>query len=577
MDSTSDLLTTFLPAELVIDIFSRVLVSNSRRKWTDVSPPHTPLTPFFLGKICRSWRSVAWNNSELWTSLTLTLEREHYEAQVSLLDLWLEKSGTHPLDITIRGPGGDEEEDWELNPPHEIMRKLAAVSERWRSMDMFIPHPCYIDLACMRSRLPLLQNLSIRPPDCVEPLFNHKLDFFSYAPSLTNLSIGGLYFSEAIDMPWAQLQSLLGQDFLADDCYTMLESAPNLRVCRFDVIHQSSDFAYPSSSTISLSHLHTLELSDVGNMLATVFLYSLELPSLASLTLDLGFSFDDWEYFSMSSVTSLIGRSGCAASLQKLSITNLRLVEQELIDCLASAPNLAELGLHVEYPKTPPGMSLSDTFFAVLSPPSTRSVETASVLPFDRPLVPKLRWFEYSGPVNVTGYTVRTLLSYRWNQDTFNAASPSPHAVAKLEHVSIESTSILSFPRSDQAALRELAAAGMDLILTNGYTSWIHDNWVSINEVIRAQHALRKALSTEGMLNGKAREIDLGGEADGEGVWVPNRPSHAHSYSFPLIPPQDRAVGAVLLTRRSQTPGIPPPRRPLSNSTSKPCSIAYST
>jgi hypothetical protein len=146
----------------------------------------------------------------------------------------------------MRRPGGDEEEDWEIHPPHEIMRQLAAVSERWKEVDMFISYPCYKDLACIRSRLPLLERLTIRPPDGVDSALDHKLDFFHDAPKLKDLTINGLYYSDATALPWHQLKYLYGQDFLGDDCYGMLADAQELVVGRFNNVQQSSDFAYRS-------------------------------------------------------------------------------------------------------------------------------------------------------------------------------------------------------------------------------------------------------------------------------------------------------------------------------------------
>ncbi|KAJ2932395.1 hypothetical protein H1R20_g4721, partial [Candolleomyces eurysporus] len=377
----TDLLTRKLPAELVVDIFSQVVPPKLREKWSESSPPHTTLTPLSLSKICRSWRSIVWNTPMLWTYVTLTLNREHYETQVELLPGWLERSGHHPLTIIMRGPGGDEEEDWEIHPPHEVVRQLAEVSERWKEVDMFISYPCYKDLACIRSRLPLLERLTIRPPDGVDSAFDYKLDFFHDAPRLQDLTTNGLYYADATALPWHQLRYLHGQDFLvAEDCYSMLSNAQKLVVCRFNNVQQSSAFAYASPETIHLPCLQILELSSIGNMLAIAFLDSLSLPSLFELKLGLGFTFDDWKYFSISNLTSLARRSGC--SLQKLTLSKIRLVEQELIECLVFLPHLVELHLHAEYSKlSAPGISISDTFLFALSPPSSRPFGVCHPLP----------------------------------------------------------------------------------------------------------------------------------------------------------------------------------------------------
>ncbi|EAU83727.2 hypothetical protein CC1G_05631 [Coprinopsis cinerea okayama7 len=572
----SDRLTKYLPPELILDIFSRVLQPEQRAKWTSYSPPKTTLTPFFLGKICRAWRYLTWASPDLWSNLTLSLHPDHYPTQVALLRQWLHRCGNQPLVITLCGLGGEEDQYWEAHPPREIFRQLASVATRWKHVDIFLPYPCYTDLSLVRNRLSQLQSLIIRPPDGVDVMFNHKLDFFQNAPSLTNLSIFGLYYSGCTMLPWNQLSTLSGQDFCVDDCYTMLRNAPNLVQCRFNSVHQPSDFAYPSRTPIRLPRLQTLELSSIGNMVATAFLYSLEVPVLKSLKLSLGFSFDDRESFSLSSLTSLIGRSGCSTALQRLSVTNIRLIEQELIDCIACTPFLTHLRLHVEYPKTFPGMFISDTFLAALCPPSMREPGVAAILPFDRPLLLKLKALEYSGPVNITGRALQIMLEFRWppgqqhpprqhsprssfSGDQSNIKDSPTNArpastVDRLRHVLIESTIPVYLAQEVQASLRALVSKGMDLILTNGYTSWIHDNWLPIHDSVESPQ--------------------MGSDRD-HGHWDPGRLSSTSTSSSLSASTSNQsltmtALPKILLTRRSEIPGLPPPRKPLMNPPTKP-------
>ncbi|RXW19285.1 hypothetical protein EST38_g6563 [Candolleomyces aberdarensis] len=490
-----DLLTRKLPAELVVDIFSRVVPPKRREEWSESSPPHTTLTPLSLGKICRSWRSIVWNTPMLWTYVTLTLNREHYETQVELLPGWLERSGHHPLTIIMRGPGGDEEEDWEIHPPYEVMCQLAEVSERWKEVDMFIPYACYTDLARIRCRLPLLERLTIRPPDGVDFAFDYKLHFFHDAPRLQGLTINGLHYADATALPWHQLRCLYGQDLLvADDCYAMLKDAENLIVCRFNNVQQSSDFASASPEMIHLPRLQILELSTIGNILATAFLDSLSLPSLVELELGLGFTFDDWKYFSISDLTSFVRRSGCL--LQRLTLFKIRLIERELIEGLVSLPHLVELHLHAEYPKASAGMSISDTFLFALSPPSSRPFGVCHPLPPDESLVPKLEILGYNGPLsNITPQNLQTMLEYRWYGISHASSSPCPcpsssssssggrYSVERLHKVSLESASSITITPEVQSSIRSLITdQGMDLTLTtNGFdASLIHtDNWLA--------------------------------------------------------------------------------------------------
>ena len=625
-----DILTSQLPVELVIDIFLRILPPKNRKDWTDTSPPHATMSPFLLSSVCPSWRTIIFSTPELWIFLNLTLHERHYVTQVELLRLWIANSGSHPLEIVLRGPGGDDEEYWELHPPHEVFEELIKVSERWKTADIFVPYPCYASLSYIQHRLPLLQSLHIRPPDGIDAEFDYKLSFFSSCPRLTFLNLSNIYFQDALTLPFAQLRTLEGIDFLVEECYTMLaRAAPSLETCRFASIHQSSDFAYPSRETITLPHLHTLSLSSLGNMLATVFLYSLLTPSLTSLSLSLGFSFDDWEPFSFRSITSLVERCGCGKTLKYLKLVNVRLVEQELMTCLSVLPELEELHLHVEYPKSTAGMALSDIFMSGLIPPHLRLRGVPADLRwpsshhrpqspqeevnYDAPLiVPKLRVFEYSGPLrHISDHAIRTMLECRWRGLSFNTPSPqmksstltlgSQPSIAsetKLERCIIESASSIDFSPSTKAALRALFEDGMELVLTNGYTSWIHDNWIPVSNIVKWARKYRaRARAAEGKTDlpsrfqlpntnanipaegagsavsdlqsveenaptnpdnsakGKGKEIEVPSPSssspsltglpyttepdltDSED-WIPNRHLGRYTYHYPLVPPQ---------------------------------------
>ncbi|TFK21564.1 hypothetical protein FA15DRAFT_688697 [Coprinopsis marcescibilis] len=594
----TDLLTTKLPPELIIDIFTRVLQPPARTHWTAYTPPHTPLTPFFFAKICAHWRVLTQGAPELWGSLTLTLHPRHYPTQVALLREWLVvRSGGRPLDVILRGRGegaGDAEGDaedaeagwWEMHPPREVVRLLAGASRRWRSADLFIPALCYPDLACMHraidggqgGALPLLQVLTLRAPDGLHAQTSHPAALFADAPNLVRLALKGLCPPPSgPQLPLSNLTHLSAQDLSVSECYRTLRAAPALQAVRLDCVHQAGEFVYAAGEAIVLEALRRLEVRNVGNGVARAVLGSLVVPRLEEVCVGLGFSFEDRERFGMGCVVDLVrrgvqygggeGRSACGArtgaGVRRMEVVNVRLVEEELVDCLEVMPGLEELVLHVEYPKTSQGMFISDVFLGALVGSGTPS---GGYGVFDKPLVPKLRVLEYSGPVDVSGRALQTMLEVRTGAVRIPGCAP----VAKLERVYIESTSGVNLSREVQVALKGLSAGavgqgggGLDLTLTNGYVSWIHDDWVTVRQNPKGAPSLEPLVFGGDRSRSNMHSHSSSGSITSGGGGV--RTSGVGASSSLTV-----GLKKVLLSRRSQTPGVPPPRKPLTNPLARP-------
>ncbi|KAF6754936.1 hypothetical protein DFP72DRAFT_898082 [Ephemerocybe angulata] len=85
-----------------------------------------PFTPLHLSHVCKDWRDAAFSAPELWSSIYVADGRPN---TYRLLRLWLQNSGSQPLDIvfreTLNGSSGDT--------IVELIQMAAEHSVRWRT------------------------------------------------------------------------------------------------------------------------------------------------------------------------------------------------------------------------------------------------------------------------------------------------------------------------------------------------------------------------------------------------------------------------------------------------------------
>ncbi|KIK68001.1 hypothetical protein GYMLUDRAFT_36810 [Collybiopsis luxurians FD-317 M1] len=92
-----------LPVEILTEIFLFCLSSPSEK----VSVSCSQEMPLVLSFICREWRSLALNTPRLWSSLSIrfpparSLSVESVQKQRLGIELWLKRSGSHPLSISL--------------------------------------------------------------------------------------------------------------------------------------------------------------------------------------------------------------------------------------------------------------------------------------------------------------------------------------------------------------------------------------------------------------------------------------------------------------------------------------------
>ncbi|KAF5309793.1 hypothetical protein D9611_013628 [Ephemerocybe angulata] len=328
-----------LPPELLIRI-SQFAIKGQREG---------AMTPLFLGKICRDWRSLIFESSEFWTALRLTL-RSNPESQLELLEEWGNRAAGHPLHITISDPSavlteGDPPCErlirWIQDKSPKISRlKLLMTTEFFDAME---------DSKMAEYMWPLLTKVSLDSDgwDLTNP--HGFLNFGPQTcPQLTSATIGKFRFYD-IQLPWKSLLHLhLCEGVYPEDIRGVLRMATQLQTLKSSSVYNSYTSALGThglTTVITNSSLNQFTFSsDEANLAWGCEVFnSLCLPELKTLTIKRGqkrpiarhtFEFD---------IYPLIFQS--KFPLVQLSVEFTALQEPRFLDCLFLLPSLVILRL----------------------------------------------------------------------------------------------------------------------------------------------------------------------------------------------------------------------------------------
>lgn len=338
-----------LPTEIKILCFINCLGEDTERPLDyggmDEDPPHhlamkATDAPVLLTQVCRSWREIAIQTPQLWTSLLLFRTRRapedplaktaYDECLLGLLSMWIQRSGRMPLsfrwnDVFMCYGSPYHSEDDKL-----MLQILRPAMQRVKFLYLYGPVLRASNLLSAHGDdLQTLQILSLcftpRTGNIGNELTNQGLSI--HAPRLRALHLLTDIFHREVnlplfDMPWAQLTTLS-----LDTWSTIAETLHALSQCRalvrLDVyIGQNMRDVGVLQTPLTMTCLTRLKIHiklalgldtyrDTYPRVA-VFLNALTLPALKTLrcpTADPGRN---------AAVASLLGRSQCA--LESLEI-----------------------------------------------------------------------------------------------------------------------------------------------------------------------------------------------------------------------------------------------------------------
>ncbi|KAF8997536.1 hypothetical protein BDZ89DRAFT_772505 [Hymenopellis radicata] len=175
-----------------------------------------------MAKVCQTWRVVAVSLHSCWTKLRLEFPEDgKTERDVWALEVALQRSGQHPLDITLIS--GYIPDDFDPSFRDRMLTMVHAESHRWRDARLS-EYDMNSDIAYapLRGRLPMLESLNLFLSgefDTDSPVDEQSvLTVFDDCPRLTKVVLTG---TQLVELPWAQIRELR----LEDICRIWVEEA----------------------------------------------------------------------------------------------------------------------------------------------------------------------------------------------------------------------------------------------------------------------------------------------------------------------------------------------------------------
>ncbi|KAF9023475.1 hypothetical protein BDZ89DRAFT_156475 [Hymenopellis radicata] len=288
----------------------------------DFTVSHPTCSIWDMAKVCQTWRVVAVSLHSCWTKLRLEFPEEgRTEREVWALEVALQRSGQHPLDIMLISRSGYNLPDFDPSFRNRMLAMVHAESHRWRDADLS-EYDMNSDIlyAPLRGRLPMLESLNLfLSGDIDRPVDEQSvLTVFNDCPRLTKVVLTG---RRLVQLPWAQIRELCLEDicqvWVDDACrqfVSLVGHCLNLQVLQARGFEVEDD--PPPSSTIfpSIRVLDTAIDFVIDRFTA---------PHLREVILSK--DVNNSHTYTLRSFHRLLQRSECASNLTSLQIRDIPL------------------------------------------------------------------------------------------------------------------------------------------------------------------------------------------------------------------------------------------------------------
>jgi hypothetical protein len=430
-----------LPPELSSQIFIAAFPENS---WQSA-------TPLLFGKICSTWRRIAWSTPRLWS--TISLRRHKYtDAHIELFGEWLQRSGQCSLSIYITCPSIRVHNDLNLAKTTsfwQIIHLISSSSERWRNLDVDFSDPTLFERLCSilsKNHLPLLTSLSIK---LGRSDLDHYIQPVRNAPQLRYVRLRGAASLKSLILPIHQLTRVWLAYTPLDECLVLLRDNPQLSNCIFDCIERGNTHDLPH---VSVNQLESLDIY-LGDRRAAWELFDcLTIPSMRELTIH--------TYvlpLRPASFISFVQRSECV--LQRLSLSSTTMSERDFVDCMQVIPSLVELDLQ---------------YMIVTGGDGTDGTSRVLNADLSGCLLPNLRKVRYTTQfIYLPGWL--DMMSSRWRLDDEAAPRPTKTTLraSRLQSVVLSSNTRDIPDAGTLAGFSKFAAEGMEISLITHDRTWL--------------------------------------------------------------------------------------------------------
>ncbi|KAJ7627863.1 hypothetical protein DFH06DRAFT_1476049 [Mycena polygramma] len=447
-----------LPADVVSIIFVLCLPTHGR-----VAPSPTA-APLLLAQICRSWREVAIDTCQLWSSIYLDFpdpflkanraQEESFKKVFHLLETWVSRAKGHPLSFGVdKGSGrqasellsmlsgivGDREVQKAISPA--LLHFMAMHSGQIQRLEVaHVSATQFRQIIPINTPLPLLESLAA-------PYVDHLRDIIEGAPSLRELSLfGGKPVTDAVDFSSRILTSLeLGKHIGTATLFRLLPEFPALERLKCGVSHWHPGLM-PATPT---THAR-LRSFILGGYESTFVLNMLVLPNLRSLVIT--------DYPFLDVILSFVTRSSCVLRTLGIGVEEFKKVE--LASFLAAFPFVETLEIDV--------CPSVDRVISCIRAPSmlprltslTISATRAGGMDYSR-LVALLRQRKKTADTATFRHLRIDLCKPSKRNDEFSGSDDGDGGKAETKE------KFLWIPKGSAAsALRKLVAEGLDLVLS---------------------------------------------------------------------------------------------------------------
>ncbi|KAJ7140958.1 hypothetical protein C8R44DRAFT_866628 [Mycena epipterygia] len=336
----SDAPVSKLPVELLGEIFSWTL--GDWGAMTD-DPSRLVLEPLIISHVCGHWRSVSLSIPMLWATIWIDRPKASH---LSMVKLWLERSGNCPLSINLRQTDPKSclsfptsiEHDW----TDAIFALLVPHLRRWQAVDLNFRADAQESLLSLpRDEAVALEHIALHV-DSWDTTSAEILESTLYSrPSLRSVHFTPA--SNQRDVPWKQLTHLEADpECTIETCLNILAWCPELSSARF-TCSANPDWAHAafihSEQYLTLSSLVDLSVKASRIDLAP-FLNRVTLPALRTLVLE--YCHVPRAMPDQQSLHALLERSSCTLTAFSLHETARMRDDQRHISYLRS-PQMASL------------------------------------------------------------------------------------------------------------------------------------------------------------------------------------------------------------------------------------------
>ncbi|KAJ6548575.1 hypothetical protein B0H19DRAFT_1378989 [Mycena capillaripes] len=246
-----------LPNEIISEIFVHFLPI-----YPSCSPLMGILSPNTLLCICQRWKAIALSTSTLWRAISFEYMLDPgIEAQCSMAEAWLRRSGLCPLSIDM------------IATTDRLLTVIVPHRARWEHVKLTIT---LSGLFPGDGDFPLLQQLEIRGNAATPPTLS-----FPDMPLLRAVTLWNFDYPPRF-LPWAQLTSLTLIAKQPHECTPLLAHATNLLYCEL-ILFDDERFSQPNVTLPYLESLVLFNLDEKDEMPVTGYLLCFIAPALCRL------------------------------------------------------------------------------------------------------------------------------------------------------------------------------------------------------------------------------------------------------------------------------------------------------